>query len=1157
MSKCPRCGASNPETNKFCGECGQLLGAVASPPRNSAPADLPAWLQAPAEPTGAQPAAVQGQASSPPADLPPWLTDIGVEDEQSTAANAAQTPDWLAQLQQSTPAPEPEAPANDLPEWLRSDTPPASAAPAARTGNDDLPAWLRDDPDLAPELLQGPAPEQAPAWLPSATSSESAPVPTADELPAWLRDDSASPSPAQPTASNEDLPAWLRQIDGAPSSTAAATPSATPSWQDDEGAAAANVAAKEEQPAPAADDLPAWLRDDAGSTPVSATGTQASSGNELPDWLSDYGTSSGQPSAPVAGKDELPAWLGGNDDLAPTPSADQAASPAAAETPTELPHWLSQTEAAESTASATTGATLPSWLIDEQPTASPETSRSGPPSWLEDEPAAAAPTGDVDVPLPDWGSELGEAPAPHAPTVTGGDALPAWLSDASSPAGNSPAKAQADGGSALPSWLIEESPTAPPAASQAPARNAPALPSWLMDESATAPAAAPETGSSDELPAWLTGDLAASSTAPDPQPPAQATDELPPWLRNDVVAEQTPPAASSDPSATHSLPAWLLDEPLPAAETTPPTTATAATSDELPSWLQATDEPLPSASAGAGPAWLGLPDAPADEARPVEAHTAEIYSVPETDALPEWLRTSDTTPDAGAAQVYEAPAETTAPAAAASKADTVELPAWLADADAAPSSSPTSAGATTELPSWLAEAENSSPNTPTAADTTTDLPSWLSDLPDQPVKTTEPSRGLPAWMEEPDQPAAADQPNAEQSALIGGLDLPAWLRDESALTPAAPAAEPAPNWLQRVDQEPEEPAAPPAVVVAPAPRQVVRTPERVASMQLLDQLKTQPAAEPAPQVPERRRSRVLTIVLALVALLIIGAVLAILLSDRLGLNFGAVPAAAPTVAGAVQLVTALPANRPVMLAYEWDAQRLAELRPLEELLVGQLAGRRDVPLMFVSTDPQGALLANERVAQLEALNDLYHLNGLGYVNLGFKAGGSLALRRFASNAAFGALFAQDANGVDLRTNDVTMESMCGARTADACSWDNVALLVVMADDVDDVRGWFEQVRSEHPDLQTMVLTPAEIAPQVQPYAAAPNVTLLAGLRDAEAYARVQGVSGERLGRQVDAVAIGNVIFAAAVVVGGIPALILGWRARRADEGGVEEQVWDR
>ncbi len=605
-----------------------------------------------------------------------------------------------------------------------------------------------------------------------------------------------------------------------------------------------------------------------------------------------------------------------------------------------------------------------------------------------------------------------------------------------------------------------------------------------------------------------------------------------------------PPTAGDDPSATQVLPSWLLDEPLSAAQLAAQTSAASAddqsrasTDEELPPWLASTDAPSGASVTEDVPAWLTSTDAPSgtstnEELPPwlastdqpaSEQHTTQVYDVP-TDDTPAWL--SADTPSG--AQIDEAPERSSS---SGPEAEAVELPAWLSDSSS--------------------EAQG------TPASTATDLPPWLADMSDQPV-AAQPTHGLPAWLDESSERApAADKQAGGQSELLGGLDLPAWLRDDKAATSPPQPVESAPTWLQREEPEPEE-ATPQVVAIqaTPAPR-IVRSPERLASMQMLEQLMAEPPAEPAPQPAVRRRSRVLTIAIALVALLIVGALLAVLLTQRLGLAFGAVAAPVPAAVAAAELVTNLPANRPVVLAYEWDAQRLGELRALEDTVVGQLATRKDVPLIFVSTDPQGALLANERVAQLNALNDQYHLNGLGYANLGFKAGGPLALRRFAANASFGTLFAQDASGIDLRSNDVTMESMCGSSTAAGCSWDNVSLLVVIADDVDDVRGWFEQIRSEHPDLQTLLLTTAEIAPQTQPYAAVSGVTALSGLHDAEAYGRALGAPSERLGRQVDATAIGGALFAAAVIVGGVPAWFVGWRSRRTNVTATEEQAWER
>jgi hypothetical protein len=476
--------------------------------------------------------------------------------------------------------------------------------------------------------------------------------------------------------------------------------------------------------------------------------------------------------------------------------------------------------------------------------------------------------------------------------------------------------------------------------------------------------------------------------------------------------------------------------------------------------------------------------------------------------------------------------------------------------DAPEASATTTGGAdTVQLPAWLAgEADQTSaPATAASQPADADLPPWLSGMgvEDAPPASSSATSALPSWLEEPEQPAATSAaPTAPQSEFLGGLDLPAWLRAEQEQPEAAakPAAEPAPTWLQRVTPEGDEPVA---TAIAPetsaAPR-IKRSEDRVAAMQLLEQLVASPAAEPLPQPVQKRRSWLLPVLLVLALALIVGGILFVLLNPRLGLNFGAAPVAVPAASAAVQTIAALPANKPVMLAYEWDTQRLAELGVLEDAVVGQLVQRSDVPLVLLSTDPQGALLAGERADQLLSSKDGFHDQyGLGFVNLGFKAGGPIALHRFADNTAFGELFAQDAGGRDLRGEPVVMQSICGAETAADCAWDKVGALVIMADEVEDVRGWFEQVRSAHPALPTLLLTPAELAPQVQPYAATGNTVALSGLAAAQAYNQVRGIDDERLGRQVDATAVGGALFSALALIGAAPAYITGRRARQARE----------
>ncbi|HEY0736023.1 MAG TPA: hypothetical protein VGD69_14005, partial [Herpetosiphonaceae bacterium] len=659
-----------------------------------------------------------------------------------------------------------------------------------------------------------------------------------------------------------------------------------------------------------------------------------------------------------------------------------------------------------------------------------------------------------------------------------------------------------------PAWLSSDEP-AGSASTSSYTPPADELPAWLSGGDEPSNAASSFTPSSDELPSWLSADEPVSGT----QPLNQPSDELPSWL-----SAATDEASATTPSYTQpqadDLPPWLAatDEPASAPSTgdTPPP------ADDLPPWLAATDEPTitPIAqqpSSDELPPWLAATDEP-----------TITPSAQQTDDLPPWLAATDepmTAVDAGRIAAQEpAPGQPTS-------ADTDAFPSWLSDA----------------APAQPAPAEPASDS---------DLPPWLSGMEaEAPAKPADAASGLPSWLDEPSQPTPPVKQPAAQSEFLGGLDLPAWLREEGDVQqPAAPVKEAAPDWLQKIAPEADE-AVPVQQATVAQPR-VMRTPERVESMRLLEQMLSEPAPEPMPAPVKRRRSW-LPLLLGLILLLLVGAILFILLNDRLGLNFGAGALPVPAAESAARTIDGLATQRPVVLAYEWDAQRLGDLRPLEETVIAHLATRRDVPLVFVSTDPQGALLAAERAGQISQISDNFHDQyGLGYVNLGFKAGGSIALRQVAANESFGALFAQDASGNDLRANDVVMQSMCGAATANACSWANVGLLVVIADEVEDVRGWFEQVRSQQPDLPVLLLTTAEIAPQVQPYAAVAGTQILAGTASAEAYSRARGVQDERLGRQTDAAAVGGALFALLLVVGGPIAALQGYRTRREAE--VEE-----
>jgi hypothetical protein len=181
----------------------------------------------------------------------------------------------------------------------------------------------------------------------------------------------------------------------------------------------------------------------------------------------------------------------------------------------------------------------------------------------------------------------------------------------------------------------------------------------------------------------------------------------------------------------------------------------------------------------------------------------------------------------------------------------------------------------------------------------------------------------------------------------------------------------------------------------------------------------------------------------------------------------------------------------------------------------------------------------------ERTDGFYDQDGLGFVDLGFKAGGPVALARLANS--FPNLLAQDwsgrsAAGMPLFKNLCQGSSQNGA----GCTIDRLGMLVILADEAEDVQAWVEQVASTQPDLPVVFAVPAEVAPLVEPYLTRPGWSMVAGLDGARALQASRGVFDDWIGRRADATAVGQVTFGILVVIGAVPALWNGWRARRTE-----------
>ena len=733
------------------------------------------------------------------------------------------------------------------------------------------------------------------------------------------------------------------------------------------------------------------------------------------------------------------------------------------------------------------------------------------PPWLQDVPLPPKPP-DVDQPasgdplfagLPEWLRDEDEAP----PSAT-----PDWLSQTPEPSHPEP------------DWLpVPDQTVHPSTETTAPPEVSP--PSWLQSLRATIvppeeeagtepppftfagePGDVPQTGTGSDIeaPSWLIGEQPTRSDGGEDV-------EAPSWLIGEQLdhgSDESPeqPAGSTFPPASGAvdesiepvdLPAWLRELPIDNAAQASPSPQTASRGEELPAWLRQ--------------------DEPSTTALPEDARSAGD--------LPDWLRDIAAAPPAAPSAPV---AETTPP--------TGDLPDWLTGALSIP-----------DIPS-ADEKPVAPPSTPS------DLPDWL-----QAPDASPGAAGLPDWLRGAEVPAATDaydgrsyttEPAAPRgsSDLLSGMDLPEWLRVEP-----EPKPEPPPlsgrdlDWLTRLGSIAEDETitgvtvATPKLPPPPAPK---RTEEQVAALNLLSRLAAEPipAATPLP-LPEptgalqriglERMLSMILLILVIVAILVPGLFPAL-----------ETPPAIPGASEIYRQIAALGANDVVLIGYEWDARRVGELRPLEQAVIGQLIAQ-NVKLILVSTDPQGTLLQFDLLDTLRQAG--YRQQGEGYLLLGYKPGGEMALRMVGRD--FQTVLRSDYRGDDA-TGSVLITGVDTGRPI--ARLNDLSLIIVLADDTPDVQGWMEQV---YPQAQTgdrpvslVFLLPEEAAPIVQPYMRQPGVTALAGRRGALAYAALGQNAGSfdpMIARSIAQQRLATLLFALVLLFGLAGVGVAALRRRRS------------
>jgi hypothetical protein len=290
------------------------------------------------------------------------------------------------------------------------------------------------------------------------------------------------------------------------------------------------------------------------------------------------------------------------------------------------------------------------------------------------------------------------------------------------------------------------------------------------------------------------------------------------------------------------------------------------------------------------------------------------------------------------------------------------------------------------------------------------------------------------------------------------------------------------------------------------------------------------------QEPPAKRASGSELLRIITSLLMIGGVVFSILTNKTAM---AVPTLYPQpVVQTYDIISAQSAEKPVLIAADFDASLYGELRWSSEALLKQLISQ-DVPIAYLSSTQAGSTLMQQNLASLAT-----DINGYKpadrTINLGYLAGGTVGLQALAADPR--AAFPVDANRKaaweETPLQDIEKISDFGA-------------LIVITENADTARYWIEQVKPSLGDTPLLVVISAQSAPMLQPYYDSGQINgYIAGQSDGAAYEKLGGTDGPAL-THFSTLQVSLLVVAILIFVGGMISLIV--RTPSNDAAGQEKK----
>ncbi|MBE9525320.1 MAG: hypothetical protein IMY76_09485, partial [Chloroflexi bacterium] len=400
------------------------------------------------------------------------------------------------------------------------------------------------------------------------------------------------------------------------------------------------------------------------------------------------------------------------------------------------------------------------------------------------------------------------------------------------------------------------------------------------------------------------------------------------------------------------------------------------------------------------------------------------------------------------------------------------------------------------LPDWLIIKDSSSQREATKED---DISDWLGsdedNIPDSDV--------LPKWVG--DDAREIEPSDKEQSTAnnISPSSLPDWLED---IRPLNATSEEGDGTEDSIPAETSGPLAGLSGVLEAKPKiddHVDKLPafsskldvsdKQLESVSILDKLiKQESTAQPVPATPSMLTQRVFRWIIA--ALLIIVGSFAVISTGEptAPLYQGKVP---DEVISTSEQIFALSPKDKVLIAFDYEPSTSGELNTAAVPVLDHIM-LEGAQMALISTSPTGPALAEQMLGTL--LKEHHYLSGDQYINLGYIPGGATGLLGFTQ--------------IPQQITPISFDGKNAWQTRpleEISTLSDFSLVVVITDNPDIARTWFEQIQPTLSGTPMVTIVSAQAEPILQPYYGdggenAQIQGLVSGILGGAAYEKITG-----------------------------------------------------